>query len=101
MIKARGFLQSAFRNPQSESPVPSPRQITIATPEPLLVCLTGTLGLKRKDAKNLLKFGAVSVNGVTVKQFDHPLAAGDKLLVSSAQQAAAEGRLDYAQIQVV
>ncbi len=81
--------------------MPRPRQITIETPEPLLVCLTGTLGLKRKDAKNLLKFGAVSVGGVIIKQFDHPLVAGDVLVVSSAQKAAAEGRLDFAQIQIV
>lgn len=77
------------------------RQLTIERAEPLLVCLMGTLGLKRKDAKNLLKFGAVAVNGVVVRQFDHPLAIGDQLVVQGAQTAAAEGRLDYAQIQVV
>jgi 23S rRNA pseudouridine1911/1915/1917 synthase len=75
--------------------------LTIERAEPLLVCLTGTLGLKRKDAKNLLKFGAVAINGATVRQFDHLLAPGDKLVVNSARTAAAEGRLDFAQIQVV
>jgi 23S rRNA pseudouridine1911/1915/1917 synthase len=77
------------------------RRLTVENGEPLLVCLTGTLGLKRKDAKNLLKFGAVAVNGAAVRKFDHPLAIGDQVVVSSAQTAAAEGRLDFARIQVV
>ena len=50
--------------------------------EPLLAYLLGRLGLKRRTAKNLLKFGAVAVNGSPVRQFDHSLAIGDQVTVS-------------------
>jgi 23S rRNA pseudouridine1911/1915/1917 synthase len=63
--------------------------------------LVGSLGLHRKTVKNLLKHGAVAVNGSAVRQFDHPLAIGDEVVVSDTQTAAAAGRLQRARIQVV
>ena len=69
--------------------------------EPLIAYLLGTLGLKRREVKNLLKFGAVAVNGSTVRQFDHPLASGDEVLVSNARSATVAGRLEHARIRVV
>ncbi len=57
--------------------------------------------MKRKDIKNLLKFGAVSVNGVSVRQFDHLLAVNDLVAVGDLRKAAAEGDLKRARIQVV
>ena len=63
--------------------------------------LIGSLGLKRKTIKNLLKYGAVSVNGEPIRQFDHPLAIGDEVVVSDTQTAAAAVRLEHAQIHVV
>jgi len=77
------------------------RRSTVAASEPLLAYLIGTLGLKRKTVKNLLKHGAVAVNGLPVRQFDHPLMVGDEVLVSDAQTAAAAGRLEHARIHVV
>jgi len=77
------------------------RRCTVARAGPLLAYLIESLGLKRKTVKNLLKFGAVSVNGATVRQFDRALAIGDEVLVSNAQTAAAAGRLEHARIQVV
>lgn len=81
--------------------MPAPRQATVAREETLLSYLIDTLGLKRKTSKNLLKFGAVAVNGATVRQFDHPLALGDKIAVSAARTASAAGRLERARIRVV
>lgn len=77
------------------------RRSTVASSAPLLGYLIGSLGLKRKTVKNLLKYGAVAVNGSPVRQFDHPLAVGDEVLVSDAQTAAAADRLEYARIHVV
>lgn len=77
------------------------RKATVSHSEPLLAYLLGTLRLKRRAIKNLLKFGAVAVNGSTVRQFDHPLAVGDEILVSDARTATAASRLEHARIQVV
>ncbi len=77
------------------------RQLMVARSELLLEYLLDALGLNRKHVKNLLKFGAVAVNGATVKQFDHRLSPGDEVLVSDAQTARAAGRLEYARIQLV
>ncbi len=68
---------------------------------PLFEYLLGTMGLKRRTIKNLLKFGAVTVNGATVQQFDHPLAIGDTVLVQDARSAVAAGRLESARVQVI
>jgi 23S rRNA pseudouridine1911/1915/1917 synthase len=81
--------------------VTSLRRLTVERGESLLTFLLGSLGLKRRAAKNLLKFGAVSVNGVQVRQFDHALAVGDDVVVDSVQSSAAAVRLKSARIQVV
>jgi 23S rRNA pseudouridine1911/1915/1917 synthase len=77
------------------------RQATVAREEPLLAYLIDTLGLKRKTSKNLLKFGAIAVNGATVRKFDHPLVVGDKIAVSAARTAVAAGRLAHARVRVL
>ncbi len=77
------------------------QKATVSHGEPLISFLLGTLGLKRREVKNLLKFGAVAVNGSTVRQFDHPLAIGDEVLVSNARAATAAGRLEHARVRVV
>jgi 23S rRNA pseudouridine1911/1915/1917 synthase len=77
------------------------RKATVARPEPLMEYLLGTLGLKRTAAKNLLKFGAVAVNGEVVRKFDHPLASGDELTVSDLRTAVAVGQLAAARIEFV
>ena len=59
------------------------RQSTVTSSTPLFEHLLDAMGLKRRTVKNLLKFGAVTVNGATVRQFDHPLAIGDTVLVSA------------------
>ncbi len=74
------------------------RRLTVPSCQPLLAYLLGTLGQKRGSVKNLLKFGAVQVNGTTVKQFDHSLVAGDVVTVGSLTSAAAKSRLEQAQI---
>jgi 23S rRNA pseudouridine1911/1915/1917 synthase len=79
----------------------APRQATVAREEPLLAYLIDTLGLKRKTSKNLLKFGAIAVNGATVRKFDHPLVVGDKIAVSAARTAVAAGRLEKARVRVL
>jgi 23S rRNA pseudouridine1911/1915/1917 synthase len=63
--------------------------------------LLQTLGLNRRATKNLLKFGAVAVNGSTVRQFDHLLAIGDEVLIGDARTATAADRLERARIHVV
>jgi 23S rRNA pseudouridine1911/1915/1917 synthase len=77
------------------------RRATVSHSGPLLAYLLGTLGLKRRAIKNLLKFGAIAVNGSPVRQFDHPLAIGDEVLVSHARTATAASRLEHARIHVV
>lgn len=63
--------------------------------------LLDSLGLKRTVVKNLLKFGAVAVNGEVVRQFDHLLAPGDDVAVSDLRTASAVERLASARIQFV
>ncbi len=77
------------------------RHSRVEQTEPLLDHLLSVLGLKRKQAKNLLKFGAVAVNGDAVRQFDHPLCPGDVVTIGSLPAAVAANRLDLAQIHVV
>lgn len=75
------------------------RRMTITDGAPLLSHLLATLGLPRKAVKNLLKHGAIAVNGTTIRQFDHWLAPGDEVVVSDLQSAAATSFLDTARIQ--
>ena len=77
------------------------RRFTVAQGQPLLAYLLGGLGLKRGAAKNLLKFGAVDVNGRAVRQFDHPLSPGDVVTVGDLKSAAAVARLEQARIHPV
>lgn len=63
--------------------------------------LLGSLGMKRTAVKNFLKFGAVTVNGEVVRQFDHALAVGDDVVVSDLRTASAVERLASAKIQIV
>jgi 23S rRNA pseudouridine1911/1915/1917 synthase len=77
------------------------RQSTITCEQPLLAHLLETLGLKRRLVKNLLKHGAVAVNGHAVTQFDHLLAPGDELTVTDLQTALATIRLEQARIQPI
>ena len=77
------------------------RHTTVTRSGPLLEYLLGPLGLKRRTAKNLLKFGAVAVNGQAVRQFDHLLASGDQVAIGSARSADAAAGLDATGIQIV
>ncbi len=77
------------------------QQLTVTSSTPLLDYLLGAMGLNRRTAKNLLKFGAVAVNGATVRQFDHPLAIGDTVQVQDGRSAVAAGRLEAARVQVI
>jgi 23S rRNA pseudouridine1911/1915/1917 synthase len=77
----------------------SPRLVQEA--QPLLSYLLSVLNTKRATVKNLLKFGAIQVNGVTVRQFDHLLAEGDEVVVGNIQSAAATGRLERARIRTI
>jgi 23S rRNA pseudouridine1911/1915/1917 synthase len=56
---------------------------------------------RRAAVKNLLKFGAVRVNGAIVRQFDHLLMPGDDVTVGNLHAAAAMGRLERARIRPV
>lgn len=77
------------------------RKVTVTRAEPLLAYLLDKLGLKRTNVKNLLKFGAVAVNGEVVRQFDHLLAPGDEVAVTDLRTASAVERLASARIQFV
>ncbi len=81
--------------------MPSPQRLTVERAEQLMVYLSSVLRQNRTSIKKLLKFGAVAVNGRTVRQFDHPLQPGDELTVSSLQAAAASGGLETARIQLI
>ncbi len=76
----------------------SNRPLTVTQGQPLLAFLFDVLGQGRRAVKNLLKFGAVRVNGVTVRQFDYLLSPGDQVAVGHLRAAAASHRLERAQI---
>lgn len=77
------------------------RRFTVAEGQPLLAFLLEGAGLKRGAAKNLLKFGAVEVNGRPVRQFDHPLSPGDAVVLADLNAAAAAAKLESARIHPV
>ena len=77
------------------------RRSTIQCGEPLLAYLLPALGLKRKVVKELLRRGAVMVNGKSVSQFDHWLSPGDEVIVSDRKTAIATTRLEHARIRPV
>ncbi len=76
-------------------------QLTVTTSQPLMEFLLQSLGQPRKNIKNLLKFGAVLVNGQSVSQFDHLLNAGDQVQVGNLRAAAVAKDLQHAQVQIV
>jgi len=77
------------------------QKLTVSREAPLMAYLGSVLEQKRTTIKNLLKFGAVAVNGTTVRQFDHQLVPGDELMISSLKAAAADRRLGAARIQLI
>ena len=77
------------------------RQFTVPRDGPLMPFLLEVLGQNRRAVKNLLKFGAVAVAGVIVRQFDHPLVIGDEVQVGAARSAIATDKLKHAGIVVV
>jgi len=77
------------------------RPLTVTHGQPLLAYLVKMLGPRRVTVKNLLKHGAVRVNGATVRQFDRLLSPGDEVTICSLQAAAAVSRLEHARIQLV
>jgi 23S rRNA pseudouridine1911/1915/1917 synthase len=79
----------------------SNRPLSVTLSQPLLAYLFDVLGQGRRAVKNLLKFGAVRVNGVTVRQFDYLLSPGDQVAVGHLRAAAASHRLERAQIHPV
>lgn len=79
----------------------SHRRLKVLNAQPLLPYLLDVLGLKRGAVKNLLKFGAIHVNGAAVRQFDHLLSAGDEVTVLDLHAAAAVGRLEQARVRPV
>jgi 23S rRNA pseudouridine1911/1915/1917 synthase len=85
----------------AESRLPINCRLTVAADQPLLAYLLGELEMKRAAVKNLLKYGAVRVNGTAVRQFDHPLVPGDEVTVGSLEAAAAVDQLEHARIERV
>ena len=68
----------------------------------LLAWLLKTSGSQsRKSVKNLLKHGAVSVNGVATTKFDYALHPGDKVSTGGARAASAKNVLARARIEIV
>lgn len=60
----------------------APRILRVETEHTLLPFLLETLAdQKRGDIKRLLKYGAISVNGMPVTQHDRPLAPGDEVAI--------------------
>ena len=99
-----GGAHSRFRNALYHiriSLLPPLRKYAVKNEMPLLAHLLAALDTKRKTVKDLLKFGAVAVNGVTIRQFDHPLQPGDVVTVGELRAAVAANRLEYARIQMV
>ena len=77
------------------------RHLTVVGSGSLLSYLLSALPWKRRAVKNLLGMGAIAVNGITVRQFDHPLVAGDEVLVRGFENTRADNRLETARIRVV
>src|SRR4051812_32543244 len=62
------------------------RVLPPATDGPLLAWLMAALApTPRTRVKQLLRFGQVTVNGVAVTRFDHPLKAGDRVTIAPAR----------------
>lgn len=81
--------------------MPGPQKMTVSRRELLMAYLGSVLEQKRTTIKNLLKYGAVAVNGKTVRQFDHQLRPGDELIITPLKAVAAGRQLEAARIHVV
>jgi len=80
----------------------SSRGTVVEQEDTLLAWLLKTSGNQsRKTVKNLLKHGAVSVNGVATTQFDFALRPGDKVSTGGARAASAKNVLARARIEIV
>src|SRR5438270_666833 len=78
------------------------RTLPPATAGPLLPWLLAALApMPRTRVKQLLRFGQVTVNGVPVTQFDHPLAAGDRVAIAPARADPVGEALRQAGIRIV
>ena len=78
------------------------RELPPATDGPLLAWLFAALApTPRTRVKQLLRFGQVTVNGVAVTRFDHPLRAGDRVAIAPARPDPAADPLRRAGIRVV
>jgi 23S rRNA pseudouridine1911/1915/1917 synthase len=94
-------LRSSSPNNQRVLPIAHPKQLTVSRDGFLLAYLFSVLEQKRTAIKNLLKFGAIAVNGTTVRQFDYRVVPGDELTIGSLKAAAAGGKLEAARIRVL
>jgi 23S rRNA pseudouridine1911/1915/1917 synthase len=73
-----------------------------ATEGPLLPWLLAALApMSRTRVKQLLKFGQVTVNGVPVTQFDHPLKAADRVAITGTRRDPAADPLRQAGVRIV
>jgi 23S rRNA pseudouridine1911/1915/1917 synthase len=78
------------------------RVLPPATEGPLLAWLLATLEpTPRTRVKQLLARGQVTVNGTPVKQFDHPLAAGDQVAIAHPSNDPASQLLRQAGVTIV
>jgi 23S rRNA pseudouridine1911/1915/1917 synthase len=76
--------------------------IIVEKEDALLAYLLKTAGAQsRKSIKNLLKHGAVSVNGISTTRFDFALRPGDKVSVGGARATSAKNALTRAGIEIV
>ena len=101
-LAARGIPYSFSESRRALIPSRSPaRRLTVTDDATAADVSARRTRSETGRVKKLLKFGAVSVNGTTMRQFDHPLASGDEVLVQQAQTAVANSRLERAKIHVV
>jgi 23S rRNA pseudouridine1911/1915/1917 synthase len=78
------------------------RALPPAADGPLLPWLLAALApTPRTRVKRLLRFGRVSVNGVPATRFDHPLKAGDRVVVAAARPDPAGESLRRAGVRIV
>jgi 23S rRNA pseudouridine1911/1915/1917 synthase len=79
-----------------------PRQYNVDEPRYLLEYLLVALApMNRTRIKELLRRGGISVNGLAISQFNHPLHAGDVVSVGKLQPIAANGILERAGIKIL
>lgn len=100
MCRAADGRPHGFQH-KASLPIAGPQKLTVSRDELLLAYLCSALEQKRTKIKNLLKFGAIAVNGATVRQFDYQLRPGDELTIGNLKAAAAGGKLDAARIQIL